>query len=335
VAPRPLLLVLLLLALVAPAPALAQPTAGALPWWLTGTAAPADATGEAGEGVDAASVWPRSEGEGVVVAVIDSGVDRYHPALRDAVTGSYDFGPEQSPDRDVVSHGTHVAGTIAGRSVGGVTIGVAPRARLVSLKVEEGGQLSRPALVRALRFAADQPEIKVVNLSLGTDNDFPTVRAAVQLVLRRGKVVVAAAGNAGMSLDDQIRTYPCLYYGVICVSASSRSGQLAYWSNYGFDRVAFSAPGTEITSSLPGGGYAAYSGTSMAAPIVSGVAALLWAAHPEATAHQVRLALVAGVKWIRDPDGMILTRGVLDAPRALAELDRLRARPPAVVQPAA
>lgn len=237
--------------------------------------------------LDAESAWRTSQGRGVVVAIIDSGVDGSHPDLRAAmvrgVNTRTDSGDHSSPATDRAGHGTHVAGIVAARADNGLGVaGVAPQARIMPVKVlgaDGTGWMSD--VVEGIRWAVDHGA-SVINLSLGgTSADF--MKAAVGHAVAQGVTVVAAAGNE----DSNVPSYPAALPGVISVSALNPSGRLAEYSNYGAT-IDLAAPGTDVVSTVPGG-YESMSGTSMATPHVAGVAALVSAISPASDVTSVLL----------------------------------------------
>lgn len=221
--------------------------------------------------VDAPKAWPTGRGEGVKVAVIDTGVDCGHPDLRCDFSSGANFVEPGLRPMDDNEHGTHVAGTIAGRGAAGGVLGVAPRATLLPVKVldaEGAGRLSD--IIKGILWAADAGA-DVINMSLGGDIDSPAMERAVEAALAAGVVVVCAAGNSGP--DPDTVGYPAGYPGVIAVAASDNRDRVALFSSRG-PAVALIAPGVNITSTAPGGGVRTLSGTSMASPHVAGLAAL-------------------------------------------------------------
>jgi thermitase len=254
-----------------------------------------------------------STGGGVRVAVLDTGVDRQHPALAGRLLPGFDFvdfdddPSEGSPDGIGFGHGTHVAGLVAM---------VAPDAAIMPLRVlDSGGQGNAWVLAEALLYAVDpdgdpntDDGAHVINLSLGSLDRTRIFDTVAQLVSCTepvdndpagdlsdpgydaddarcsnfgGAVVVAAAGNDG---SDAVLEYPAAEgaHGLVAVAASGSDSRLAGFSNYG-SWISLAAPGDGITSSVPGGGYATWSGTSMAAPLVAGTAALVLAVDPGLT----------------------------------------------------
>ncbi|MDE2491392.1 MAG: S8 family serine peptidase [Elusimicrobia bacterium] len=236
---------------------------------------PSDGSGSAGvpwgvQRVNAPAAWSSGEGAGVKVAVVDTGIDCTHPDLQcDFSAGMNILDPSSQP-MDDNEHGTHVAGTIAGRGNGG-PLGVAPKATLIPVKVlDANGSGSLSDIVKGIEWAADNGA-DVINMSLGGPSGSAAMERAVKYALSKGVVVVAAAGNSGPNPDTV--GYPAGYPGVIAVAASDSNDQVADFSSRG-SAVAFIAPGVNVTSTVPGGGTATLSGTSMASPHVAGLAAL-------------------------------------------------------------
>jgi thermitase len=286
---------------------------------------------------DAGDAWDAGIGGGVLVAVLDSGFDRDHPDLAasawrnpgesgsgresngfdDDLNGriddwrGWDFAGGDSNPADENGHGTHVAGTIAARRGNATGVaGVADGSRILPLRVLNAqGSGTVAHVILAYAYAA-QAGAKVVNLSLGSA--IPSRAEQDAIVAFPGMLFVAAAGNGGgdgvgddNDLDPE---YPCAYLlpNVLCVAASDNRDRMAGFSNYGDLAVDIAAPGVDIVSTLPGGGYGWMSGTSMATPHASGAAALLWAASPGASVSQIKSALMAGV----DPGAAFVGRTV-------------------------
>ena len=248
-----------------------------------------------------ASVWKRTRGGGVTVAVVDSGVDA-NPQFGDRVIPGPDLvagtKPGIPPGADCVGHGTAVASIIAAAPVPGVSfMGVAPAARILSVKISGTDtfptSMTPQGIMDAVQFGAD-----VINLSLATPDDVQGLRNAVEYALRHNVVVVAAAGNdigqggtdANDANDGTGPFYPAAYPGVLAVGAIGPGGVLAGFSDR-YTPVGVTAPGVNVTSAYPGTFPAAYdaaqNGTSFAAAFVSGVVALVRSAHPGLNAAQV------------------------------------------------
>ena len=213
-------------------------------------------------------------GDGIKIAIIDTGIDEDHPDLDDNIKGGINFVSKPSwrtPDPnkwdDDNGHGTHVAGIIAAEDNNIGVVGVAPGADLYALKVlDRTGSGYVSDVVMAIQWATVN-EIQVINMSLGGAYDI-WLDGACLLAYVEGLILVAAAGNGGSVI------YPAAYDSVIAVSATNSADELAYFSSTG-PEVKLAAPGEDIYSTYKGGGYTTLSGTSMASPHVAGVAALV------------------------------------------------------------
>jgi thermitase len=239
--------------------------------------------------LQAPAAWDVATGAGVTVAVVDTGVDATHPDLAGQVFAGPDLVEGDDVPQDEAGHGTHVAGTIAAirdNAIG--VVGVAPSAKVLAVRVlgADGGGAWSTVAEGILAAAANGA--KVINLSLGGSADARVVREAVAQVQATGVLVVAAAGNDGVSR----RFYPAGYPGVLAVGATNATDTRARFSNYG-TWVGIAAPGDAILSTAPDGRYARMSGTSMASPHVAGAAAIAWSLRPTWTADQVKQLLVA------------------------------------------
>ncbi len=269
------------------------------------------------------SLWTRSRGAGTRVAVIDTGVQADHPDLFGQVLAGQTFlrGGTSRPigTVDGNGHGTHVAGTIAARSGNGTGIAaVAPDTRIVPVKVlDDDGYGTDADIAYGIAWATNQG-VDVINLSLGGPRS-EAVGIAVHHAVCNGVVVVAAAGNSG---PRALPSYPAAAEDVIGVAASDPSDHLALFSSRGW-WVDVTAPGVHVLSTLPTSldpaGYNSWSGTSMAAPHVAGVAALLASANPTWTPAQIADALTR-TATDRGPAGRDdgYGYGVVDPGRALA-----------------
>jgi hypothetical protein len=256
--------------------------------------------------IGAPRVWEDHgvRGEGVVVAIIDTGVDYMHPALGGGIGAGYkvlggrDFVNDDDDPMDDHGHGTHVAGIVAAN--GGGLLGVAPEASLLAFKVlDERGSGRDSGVLAAIEASVDRGA-GVVNMSLGrhaTAND-PVIRA-VDNASAAGIVFCVAAGNSGRFFDIGS---PARALSAVTVGAIDRNGAIASFSSKGpvipgaSIKPEIVAPGVGIVSSLPGGGSEAFSGTSMAAPHAAGVVALLRSMHPEWSVERIRSALVSGAR---------------------------------------
>ncbi|GCL46305.1 S8 family serine peptidase [Microcystis aeruginosa] len=262
--------------------------------------------------VNAPEAWARGyTGQGVVVAVLDTGVDRNHADLAgniwtnageiandgldndgngyvDDVYG-WNFANGNNNTLDGNSHGTHVAGTIAAGNNGFGATGVAYNSRIMPVKVlDDSGSGSYSGVAQGIRYAVDNGA-DVINMSLGGGSTDSAVQSALQYASSSGVIVVMAAGNEGAAQPG----YPAssaTSWG-LAVGAVDSSNQMASFSNRAGSNSSMryvTAPGVQVYSTLPNGGYGFLSGTSMAAPHVAGVVALMLSANPNLTDAQVR-----------------------------------------------
>jgi subtilisin family serine protease len=252
--------------------------------------------GAAGVDIAAAEAWDLHRGRPeVIVTVIDTGADLNHPDLLDNLlsrgTEDWDFADagDPSPD-DGFGHGTHVAGTAAAVDNQIGVIGVAPACRIMPLRVDltAGVNQNRADAINYVRgqAAANPARRYVINCSWRTSGDHIGIRTAIENTVGAGVLIVFAAGNASQN-TDVTPEFPGVYPQVIAVAALDQNGMRASFSNFG-SNVDVSAPGVNIFSCLPDDTYGFLDGTSMAAPHVTGLAALVWSVEPGLTNSQVR-----------------------------------------------
>ena len=303
-------------------------------------------SGTAGADIGATAAWSRSTGSGdVVVAVLDSGVDYTHPDLAsniwanpgevpgngidddgngyvDDVRG-WDFVNRDNNPMDDNSHGTHVAGTIGARGNNnlGVT-GVSWDVSIMPLKVlDHYGNGSISAAIDAIGYAWRNGAV-ISNSSWGGIFSSQALRDAIQTAgTSADHLFVAAAGNSGTVMDapNAVKFYPAAYDlpNILSVAASDRNDQLAGFSNSGWLSVDLAAPGVDILSTMPGGGYGSKSGTSMAAPHVAGAAALLRADDPTMGAGRIKATLMGSVDPTAQLQALTASGGRLDLRSAM------------------
>jgi len=275
--------------------------------------------------INCPDAWDQTTGNpSIVVAVLDTGVDLNHPDLAPLLVAGQDlvdFPPGSSPKsgwvfegdftgvdavpQDEVGHGTHVSGTIACLSNNGVGVaGVTWNTRLMPVRVlarvrevatgQIKGSGSSANIAAGIRWAADNGA-RVINMSLGGEDDAMVEREAIAYAISRNVVVVAAMGNE----NSAVLFYPAAYPGVIAVGATDPVDHRAPFSNFG-PHIDVAAPGVGIQSTYWDDTYASLSGTSMASPHVAGVAALILSANSALSAVQVGNLLRSTAKPLRD-----------------------------------
>ena len=233
------------------------------------------------DNVDAPEVWnggsgfAGATGSGTTIAVIDTGVDLDHPEFLGRIVAGYDFVDDDSIADDGNGHGTHVAGTIAGANDGTGITGVAYDAAIMPLRVlGNDGYGWTSDIISAVRWAADNGA-HVINLSLGVSGYSQAMADAISYASGRGSVVVMAAGNSGGMAPE----YPAAHaidHGIAVGAVDSNRSFAGFSNRAGSTQLDYvTAPGVNIYSAVPGGGYDTFNGTSMATPHVAGVAGLL------------------------------------------------------------
>ena len=299
----------------------------------------------------ARQAWQRSEGAGVTVAVLDSGVSSSASDLAGSVIMGPDLTglrtPSSSPQWGV--HGTWMASIIAGHGHNGGSdgiIGIAPKARILSIRVipektdpgyrtynAEPEQRIQQSLARGIRDAVDDGA-KVLSMSLGYTQPSAVVRSALQYALDRGVVLVASSGNSG---EDDVRSddglapvsFPAEYPGVLSVAAVKSDGSVAGFSSNNLS-VQVAAPGYDVPAQGRDGQYWLISGTSPACAVGAGIAALIKSRYPALAPSLVLRAMTGTAR--NSPPGSYSTRtgfGTLDAVAALRAAGRLAAQRPA------
>jgi len=215
--------------------------------------------------------WKHTEGEGVVVAVLDTGADLDHDDLVLNLLPGKNFVDESLPPEDDNGHGSHCTGTICALNNDIGIVGVAPKAKVIPVKVlDSKGSGDLDAVAKGVIWSAEQG-VDFITMSLGSPSPVPIVEDAIKYANSKGCVVFCAAGNAGKT--RQI-FYPAAYPNVIGIGAIDQTFNRAAFSCTGPD-LDFLAPGVKILSTVPDNWYAVLSGTSMANPFAVGVACLL------------------------------------------------------------
>ncbi|MEQ1876480.1 MAG: S8 family serine peptidase [Bdellovibrionia bacterium] len=297
-----------------------------------------DVKGLDGVDISAEKAWDLTTGSrNVVVAVVDTGVEHKNADLIenmwvnakeangkatvdddgngyiDDVYG-YDFYNNDGDPKDDNGHGSHVAGTIGavGDNRAGLT-GVSWKVRLMAIKfLGSGGSGSTEDAIRGIDYAVDNGA-KIINASWGGGEFSKALEDTLKKARDKGVLFIASAGNSGRN-TDQNPAYPSCYdlNNIISVAAVSNTGALAYFSNYGKETVDLAAPGFDIYS-FGLGGFEYLSGTSMAAPHVSGVTALLLSREPNLSVAQIRERLLSTTKTLPELRGKTASGGMVNA----------------------
>ena len=293
-----------------------------------------------GSDINAIDAWKKGTGSGsVIVAVIDSGVDYNHEDLKDRMWANqaelhgkagkdddgngyvddiygYDFANKDSDPMDDNSHGTHCAGIIAASQNNGVGIsGIAPGVKIMALKfLGETGSGYTSDAIKCFEYAIKMGATITSN-SYGGSAYNPALSEAVN---RYGKLTVFSAGNDYTDLD-RYPVFPCcmLRPNMLVVLSTTSNKELANGSNFGASRVQLGAPGEKILSCVPGNRYEYKSGTSMAAPLVAGLAALVISREPEISAQELTNRLMATCSLENAISGKAASHGIINAGKAI------------------
>lgn len=288
--------------------------------------------------IGASDVWDQNiMGQGVIVAVVDTALDYSHPQLKNQLAlnskeipnngidddgnglvddiHGYDFAQNVGTPPKVFNHGTHVAGIIAAEHESGRIAGLAPQAKILPVGFISDSSGDLASAVKAIKYSADQGA-KVINASWGGNCDSVILKSTILDLAAKNVLVVTAAGNDGNDLDTTPE-FPSAYnlpnqLNVAALDSMSPFYMIG-WSNSSFNLVQLAAPGMNIYSTVPGG-YQFLDGTSMAAPFVSGAAALLFSMKPNATVSMVKQALM---KSVQKGPYRVSTKGRLDLRRAV------------------
>ena len=303
--------------------------------------------GKAHADIDAVKAWAKTRGSAdVVVAVLDSGVDYNHvdlvgnmwmrpenlPQYFDDELGSFNdergfsVDPESKDPMDDNGHGTHVAGIIGAEGDNGVGIaGVNWNVQIMPLKfLGRGGFGTTKDAIEAINYAIDRKQhgvnLRIINASWGSTSKSKALEDAIRAAGDAGILFIAAAGNNGTD-NDKRPHYPSNYDlpNVISVASLDNNDQLSSFSNFGVKTVHVAAPGREILSTWLGDQFREASGTSMATPQVSGVAALIVANEPNISVAKLRERILNSVDKIDSLNGKVASGGRINAAKALGE----------------
>ncbi len=305
--------------------------------------------------IHADAAWAQGVyGQGVTVAVVDTAVDITHPQLmprflmntqeltgqadvdddgngyKDDVLG-WDFirnAPPREIQDDTTYHGTHVAGIIAADPTAGPMSGVAPKANILQASFIDSSHGSIGSAIQAIQYSASRGA-RIINASWGGPDCSDTLKEAINEVGQQGVLFVVASGNDGYDYDrlgSASYQYPAVLNlaNLISVAATNAIDGITSFSNLSYSLVHIGAPGADIRSTVPkladSTGYHLLDGTSMATPFVSGAAALLWSAKPNATVAQIKQALLNSTDLRQYK---VSTQGRLNVEKALTEIRRI------------
>lgn len=282
-----------------------------------------------------------ASGQKIIVGVVDTYVDITHPQLKNQIAINTAEIPNNGIDDDgngviddyygadfsmpsnlpPLDHGTHVSGIIAADINFGSIQGIAPGAKIVPAQFlgnDQQGNLSDA--IKALEYAASRGA-RIINASWGGPGCSMSLATEFNNLQQKGILMIVAAGNDGADLEIH-PTYPAAFTldNQITVAASNPSDFMAEFSNSSFNLVNIAAPGVSIRSTIPNNSTAFMDGTSMAAPFVTGAAALLWGLRPDATAQQIKTALLSSVDVFQNHEFRVSTQGRLNVYEAYLKL---------------
>ena len=294
--------------------------------------------------IKAPTAWNNGyTGQGITVAVLDTGVDYNHQDLKNNIWSNtkeiagngidddgngytddvqgWNFDSSNNNILDNNGHGTHVSGTIAAENNGIGVTGIAYNSKIMPVKVlDANGSGSYANIAKGIYYAVDNGA-NVINLSLGGNSSNDTLKSAIEYASSKNVIVVMAAGNNG----DSIPSYPAryAYNSGIAVGAVDQNNNLADFSNRsGSQEITYvTAPGVDVYSTIPNNQYANYNGTSMAAPHIAGVVALMLSANPNLTESQVRQIITSTSANSTNPPDPTPTQPGLKMPSLFPPLD--------------
>ncbi|MHB9858677.1 S8 family serine peptidase [Streptomyces sp. YIM S03343] len=268
------------------------------------------------DAMKAQDLWNVSTGKGITVAVIDTGVNADTDSLKGQVIlpGVDVTGKAGGATEDSDGHGTSMAELIAGTGKSGGIKGIAPATKILPIRTPYGKEVLTKGnlLAKAIHAAADS-NAAIINISAGTDVNVNGGIEAVQYARSKGKLIIASVGNGAQDVNDI--DYPAQYPGVVGIAATDENGNVAKFSEHG-DYVDLASPGVDVPVWCDST-FTSYcdkaAGTSQAAAIASGSAALIWAAHPDWTANQVLRVMIdtAGRDWPKNAPSVYLGYGTI------------------------
>lgn len=299
--------------------------------------------GVAGIDINVEKAWDVTTGsKDVLVAVIDTGVDYTHPDIKDNLwvneaeakgkpgvdddgngfiddVYGYNFADDKGDPKDGHGHGTHVSGTIGARGNDGLGVaGVNWNVRIMAVKfLDDGGSGTLENAVKAIDYATKMGA-RIESNSWGGGGFSQALKEAIERAAAKNVLFTAAAGNSGED-NDSSDHYPSNYdvENILAVAAIDNQGNLADFSDWGLKTVHVAAPGVNVYSSINNGGYASWSGTSMATPHVTGVAALILSTNKNLTAVDLKTRIMKTSRPLPSLNGKIASGGIIDAYHAV------------------
>lgn len=217
-------------------------------------------------------LWQKSDGNDVVVGVIDTGCDLDHPDLQHNLIDGINFVNKNKKPEDDCGHGTHVSSTIGAINNGVGIVGIAPKTKIIPIKaLDGGGSGSITNIIKSIEWAADHGGINFITMSLGAAQAVKELEDIITYANSKNCIVFCAAGNSGENSDIM---YPAKYNNTISIGAIDENLERTNFTCSG-EELDFLAPGHNILGCIPGGRYALMSGTSMSNPFAVGCASLL------------------------------------------------------------
>lgn len=263
------------------------------------------------EAMEAPELWKVTKGEGVTVAVLDSGVNPTAGLKGKLLPGKSFISAGPDPHEDTDGHGTEMAAVIAGSGASGELQGLAPEAKILPLRTSVNDDVffaAHETLPKALKYAVES-DAKVINISQSltgaSDKTIAALQDSINEANKRGKLIFAASGNDGRRVNTG--HYPAVLPGVVAVGAVDKTATVADFSNYG-PHLTLSAPGD------PGG-------TSVATALASATAALIWSKHPDWTNHQVLRVMIetTGMSERGEKPSMYLGHGIIRPSKVIVD----------------
>lgn len=262
--------------------------------------------------VNAPAAWAATRGKGAKVVVIDTGIDSTHPDLKGNVVGGWNAITKGDDYMDDHGHGTHVAGTIGALDNDEGVVGVAPQVSIYGVKVlNANGGGTFDDVIAGMEWAVKN-KMDIASMSLGASSGNESLKAIVEVMVKEGVTLIAAAGNSYCYGENSTVVYPAAYPGAIAIAASNSADGVAEFSSCG-PEVAFITPGADVLSTVPGGKYQTMSGTSMATPHASGLAALLVSSKGVHGSENIRAAFKNAAVPFADVPANKQGAGLIDA----------------------